>query len=109
MVLESVGFFPVELEVTGGFEESVLGASHEVLFVLEKVELVGDNFLEIVIGSFSSDETVDEIAFGDLCVDEGIETIGLEYSDFWFLLLLGMFLFDLLLILVLDFVIVLWG
>lgn len=36
--------------MTGGLEQSVLGAGHEVFLVLEQVELVGDGFLEVAAG-----------------------------------------------------------
>ena len=69
MILDRIGFLPIELKVAGGFEESVFGAGHEVLFVLEEVELVSDGILEVVLGAFASDKTVDEVVLGDLGVD----------------------------------------
>jgi hypothetical protein len=35
MVLNGIGFLSIKLKVTGGFKETIFGASHEVLFVLK--------------------------------------------------------------------------
>lgn len=62
------------------FKQSVFCTGHQVLFVLEEKQLVSDCLLEVFIGAFTSDDAVDEVAFGDLCVDQCVETVWLEDS-----------------------------
>lgn len=69
MILQSIRLFPIELKMTRSFKQPVFSTSHKVFFVLEEVELIGDGWLEIVLGAFATDEAVDEVVFWDRSVD----------------------------------------
>lgn len=69
--------------MTGRFEKTIFHAWHQILFILEKVKLIGYELLEKFIASFPFDETVDEIRLGYFRVHKSIKTVWFKYNYFW--------------------------